>query len=294
METLNSEVQLESPVRGTAWARGWRHVKQTVLSLYIWIMTALLVVFWIPFVYLVWRRDSDEFKYRTSAAIRRLNLSVCRINPLIELDIQEGFKADPNRAYIVIANHQSMADIPLLSNLPMPLKWVSKESLFKIPLTGWLMRMARDIPVRIHDPDKTEILDRAKAYGEHGLSVVFFPEGKRSKDGYLYRFSRGAFELAVESGIPILPVALDGLHRLLPMHSWRFTGEGKVKLKVLHPVETSGYSHKDSGYLREKVRFMIMDQLAEWRAVDRDSVDGIMKDAHVRAAGELEHDPLFF
>lgn len=294
MDSLDSGTRVRFHARFAGCVRAGRYTKRTILSLFVWSTTVLLVLFWFPFVYLVWRKDSDEFKYRTSAMIRRLNLAVCRVNPLIELDVQEGFKVDPNRAYIVISNHQSMADVPLLSNLPMPLKWVSKESLFKIPFTGWLMRMARDIPVRINDPDKTDILDRAKSYGEHGLSVVFFPEGKRSKDGYLYRFSRGAFELAVDSGIPILPVAVDGLYRLLPMHSWRFTGEGKVLLKVLEAVETAGYSRKDAGYLREKVRFQIMDQLAEWREVDRDDVDGIMKDAHIRATGELEDDPLFF
>lgn len=263
-------------------------------SVYIWLVTVFLVLLWFPFVLITFLRDRDPLKRKTTRAIRRLNMAVSRANPLLDLDFDEGYIPDPNQAYIIVANHQSVADVPLVSNVPVEVKWVAKDVLFNLPFTGWMMRMAGDIPVHLRDPDKMKILQKANVYLQQGFSVVFFPEGRRSLDGHVYRFSRGAFELAAETGIPILPVVVDGLHVLLPMNSWKFGNQTEVRMKVLEPVETTGLSIKEAGYLRERVRFKMMDQLAEWREVSRDDVDGILRQAQSRAEEEPDTVPLFY
>ena len=269
-------------------------VARVAKSLYIWFVTVFLVLLWFPFVFFTWLRDRDPLKRKTTQAIRRLNIAVSRANPLLDLKMEEGFVPDISQAYIIVSNHQSVADVPLVSNVPVEVKWIAKDVLFKLPFTGWMMNMAGDIPVNLRDPNKMAILQKANKYLQQGFSVVFFPEGKRSTDGYIYRFGRGAFELAVETGIPILPVVVDGLHALLPMHSWKFGDQTEVRMKALDPVSTAGLSPKDAGYLRERVRFRMMDQLAEWRDVSRDEVDGILKDANDRAEEVPQTVPLFY
>ena len=130
---------------------------------------------------------------------------------------------------------------------------------------------------------KRRVIDQAQLYLKAGLCVLFFPEGRRSGDGNVYRFSRGAFEVAIATQRPLLPVAIDGLSNLLPMNTWRFGRSGRVRMKVLAPVETRGMVAADEERLREQVRFRIVEQVAEWRGCDPDEVDGILRNAHLFA-----------
>jgi 1-acyl-sn-glycerol-3-phosphate acyltransferase len=266
-------------------------------SSWIWGGTALLVVLWFPLVALAWCFDRNHpGRPRVTAAVRFLNRVVNRVNPLMRIQVEGAEHIDPSRAYVVVANHQSMADIPLVSRLPLRLKWVAKHTLFTFPFTGWMMRLAGDIPVDNRSEHKRRaVLDQATAYLDLGLSVMFFPEGRRSGDGRVYRFNRGAFDLAVATQRPLLPVAIDGLTHLLPMNTWRFGPSGQVRLRALPPVETAGMSETEMDDLRERVRFRIVSQLAAWRGSDPDEVDGILANARALhgASGE-EEPPLFF
>ena len=241
-------------------SRGARESVRIIKSLYIWLVTVFLVFLWFPFVLFTFLRDRDPVKRKTTRAIRRLNVAVSRANPLLDLAFDEGFIPDPDKAYIIVANHQSIADVPLISNLPGEVKWVAKDMLFNVPFTGWMMRMAGDIPVHLRDPDKTAILHKPEKYLQQGFSVVFFPEGRPSINGCIGRYSRAAFEVAAKTGIPILPVVVDGLHLLLPMNSWKFGNQTEVRIKALPPIETAGLTIKDAGSLREKVRFAMLNQ----------------------------------
>ncbi len=113
--------------------------------------------------------------------------------------------------FVVVANHQSMLDILLLSRLPREMKWVAKEELFRIPWVGTMLRMSGDIAIRRGDPESGgEALARAKAYLANGMNVMIFPEGTRSKTAKLLPFKSGAFRLAIEAGVPILPIVVNG------------------------------------------------------------------------------------
>jgi len=114
-------------------------------------------------------------------------------------------------------------------------------------------------------------------YLEQHCSVMFFPEGTRSIDGRVQRFADGAFQLAIKAKAAILPVALDGSFDCLPKKSWKFGPPLTIQIKVLPPVDTSSFTLDDVAVLREKVRQMIIQQVAEWRQAEPSAVDGMTK-----------------
>ena len=138
---------------------------------------------------------------------------------------------------MVVSNHESNADPFLVSFLPWEMKWLGKASAFRIPVVGWMMWMAGDIPVRARGQRLGEGGDGAPAAGwlARGMPVMLFPEGTRSKDGQLLPFKDGAFRLAIETGADLLPLAVAGTRDALPKHSWRFgRAEGRVTVGDSH------------------------------------------------------------
>ncbi len=244
-------------------------------SLWIWLALATLVLLWLPLLACIRLFDRDPVRYRTGRWFRRLGVAMTRVNPGWRLTIS-GVRVDnPRRPYVVVSNHQSHADIPLISHLPWEMKWVAKRELFHIPVVGWMMRLAGDIPLDRRDPRSgARMLLQASRYLERKCSVMFFPEGTRSPDGRVQRFTDGAFHLAIRAGAPVLPLAVDGSRGCLPKKSWRFGRADRILLSVLPPVETSGLSSEDVSALRDQVRARIIAQVAAWRGVPEPAVDG--------------------
>lgn len=198
---------------------------------------------------------------------RRLGATMTRANPLWHFVISGNFPTNMRNPYLVISNHQSVADIPVLSLLPWDMKWVGKKSIFSLPILGWMMKLSRDIPV-----DRTSLRSRAKVFIDSkdrlrkGVSVIIFPEGTRSPDGQIQPFSDGPFSLAIKHGVPILPLALDGTFDALPKKSWKFTVKSDIKIHVFDPVDVSELGMKASD-LRDHVHNLIVEKVASWRAV---------------------------
>ena len=147
-----------------------------------------------------------------------------------------------------------MADVYLLALLPWEMKYLSKDSVFRIWLLGWEMKVAGDIPLTRGDKEsarramlemRQRLLDKS--------SVVVFPEGTRSADGSLAKFSDGAFRLAIDLGIDIVPLAISGTETALPKHSLVFQ-RTTAAVEVLPPVSTSGLTAADAPALAERVR----------------------------------------
>jgi 1-acyl-sn-glycerol-3-phosphate acyltransferase len=109
---------------------------------------------------------------------------------------------------------------------------------------------------------------------------MFFPEGTRSRDTRVHRFSDGAFRLAIKAQLPILPLAIDGTQDALPKHSWQFGRAEAIKLKVLPPISTTGLTADDTPALRERVRQQIIGELASWRNVLPETVDALASRKH--------------
>lgn len=167
----------------------------------------------------------------------------------------------PNRSYLLVANHQSAFDIMALYFLRRQFKWVAKEELFKIPFAGWSMSLAGYISLgRGRNRSIQAAYAQAKQWLAEGISVLFFPEGTRSITGKLGPFKNGAFKLALEAGVPVVPIAVDGTRELLPRHSLVLRPRGRIRLVVHPPLEPSSY-HLNPDRLRDDVRRLIEQTL---------------------------------
>ncbi len=248
-------------------------------SIWTWGAILVLTVLWVPLLALMRVFDRDPAHYRTGRWFRRLGMAMTKVNPAWQIEISGETIENPRYPYVVVSNHQSSADIPIISCLPWEMKWVAKAELFKTPLVGWLLRLAGDIPVdRTSKRSGAKVLIKGRQYLRDRCSVMFFPEGTRSRDGRVHPFTDGAFRLAIKAQVPVLPLAIDGTQDALPTHSWKFDA-ATVRLKVLPPVPTTGLTRADTEALREQVRSLIIEQLAIWRSASPDALDATIPTA---------------
>jgi 1-acyl-sn-glycerol-3-phosphate acyltransferase len=241
-----------------------------------WFTTSLLILLWLPLLAISRLFDRDPVLYRTGYLFRKLGNALLWVNPAWQLHISGETITNPRNPYMVVSNHQSLADIPLISNLPWEMKWMGKVSLFKIPVIGWMMHLSGDISVERKNPRSgAQALIKAQRYLEKKCSVIIFPEGTRTLDGRVRPFSDGAFHLAIRAKVPVLPLALDGSRDCIPKNSWKFGKPSDIQLKVLPPIDTSAMTIDDVPVLRDKVRRAIMTEVAQWRSVPIEAVDGL-------------------
>lgn len=232
---------------------------QRILSAIIWSACGIIVVVWVPLLAIITLCTApfDPGRYTAGRWFRRAGVLAVKLNPLWRFRASGYRPPDPRRPYLAISNHESYADIFLISHLPWEMKWVSKEAIFRIPLMGWLMRMAGDIELRRDDPDsraaaRREITDRLSKR----VSVMVMPEGTRSRTGEMLPFQTGAFIIAIETGTPILPMAVAGTRDAMAKGSFRFN-RATAEVRVLEPIETAGLDRADAADLRDRVRDLI-------------------------------------
>ncbi len=249
---------------------------QKVSSVLTWAGIVLLVLIWVPLLAICRLFDRDPVRYKTGFLFRKLGLAITKINPNWTIILENFDQIDHRKPYIMVSNHLSNADIPVISNLPWEMKWIAKKELFEMPILGWLLKFAGDISVdRSSSNKRAAIFQRCKYYLDRNVSVIFFPEGTRSRSGKLNKFAIGAFDLAIKEKIPVLPIVLDGTQGCLPKKSWIFDQNVFVKLKVLEPVMTDQYEIDQNFELMDKVRLMIAEQLSEWRGQSLNEVDSL-------------------
>ena len=143
----------------------------------------------------------DKGRYVVGRWFRIAAMMVAKANPFWRFRTS-GIQVDrPRRPYVVVANHESFADILLISHLPWEMKWMSKAEFFRIPIVGWEMRLAGDIPLRRGSPTSAgQAMSRAREVLRQRVSVMIFPEGTRSPTSDLLPFKEGAFRLAIKPG----------------------------------------------------------------------------------------------
>jgi len=232
-----------------------------LLNAWAWIETVALVIIGTPVVFVIFCLTApfDRGRYAAGRAFRLLGVTSVKLNPLWRFDVGGNFVTDPRRPYVAVSNHESYADIFLISHFPWEMKWLSKETMFKIPCMGWMMRMAGDIEIRRGERTSTvQAMKAARDRLAKRVSVMIFPEGTRSRDGELLPFKDGAFRLALEAGVPILPIAVAGTRACMAKGTFRFQ-KARARARVLPPIETAGMTLDDLPTLRERTRTLIAD-----------------------------------
>ena len=193
-----------------------------------------------------------------------LILSHCM--PVWKLKIEGRSKAVPGTTYVIISNHQSILDILFLNCLMYRYKWISKSENIRIPFLGWYLMMADYLTVdRGNKESKEKMMEEAYKCLQRNISLMMFPEGTRSFDREIGFFKRGAFELAISTKKPILPVLIDGTGEILPKHGLVFRGYHRVTIQVLDPVMPGSFGTDDCDELALEFSKMMKRELYELR-----------------------------
>lgn len=202
-----------------------------------------------------WDRDG-RLQHRLARQWGRMLLAVS----FVRCTVRGAEKLDPRTSYVVVANHSSYMDIPTLySALPLEIRFFAKKGLFAIPLLGWHLHRAGHLPV-VRDDARASLKsmsEGAKLIRQRGVSVLLFPEGGRTETG-IRPFKEGAAYIAIKAGVPVLPVGLVNLRRVLPMDSLLLR-PADVEVNIGEPVDTTGMSLHDRARLNEILQERVAD-----------------------------------
>lgn len=171
-----------------------------------------------------------------------------------------GFEPEPGKPYFFAMNHQSLFDIvAAFVGIPVNLRFVAKKSLRLIPFLGWYMSVTRMVFIdRQNREEAKRSLEEACEKIKTGISILTFPEGTRSPDGRVMPFKKGLFIMAIQAGVPIVPVAIDGAHRLLKRDTLRIQ-PCRINLVIGEPIPTAGLTLDDRDALMLRVRDALID-----------------------------------
>lgn len=239
-------------------------------SVLLWLMAILLTVFYSLLGILIVRPLSSILD-RTYAGMHRVASfwakGMILFNPFWRIQVSGRQHIRGGKAYVIVANHQSIADIAaVLSGLPLHFKFVAKKELYKIPFLGWHMALSGYMALdRSSRESGKSVLLEARRWLKSGVSVLFFPEGTRSLDGEVHAFKIGAFKLARDHDVEILPVVIDGTGNCVPKHTWKLTHRSVFKVSIGEPVSLAGVSGENLAPAIEQIRSEMKSRLAAMR-----------------------------
>ncbi|MBN2613856.1 MAG: 1-acyl-sn-glycerol-3-phosphate acyltransferase [Bacteroidales bacterium] len=189
-------------------------------------------------------------------------------NPFWQVEIKGLEKADKNKIYVIVCNHQSLLDALVIFKLRLHFRWVAKTEIFRLPIAGWVMVMNKYLSVKRGDKESgIKMLEKAKKYIQQGNSIMIFPEGTRSADGNLNGFKEGAFTLSLSTMTNILPVIIDGTYKALPKNSLLLKPGCKITLEVLDEIDVTPYNPDDIQTLLNRTRQEMAERFAHIRCL---------------------------
>lgn len=232
-------------------------VAMRIFSIFFWAFVVASSILLFPAAVLIWAVTAPFGRRRVL-----LHLYTCFwaslytwLNPLWRVEVQGREHIERGATYVMVSNHLSLLDILVLFRLFRHFTWVSKAENFRVPVVGWNMRLNAYIPLKRGDRESvTKMLATAEADLRNGTSVMLFPEGTRSRDGKLKPFKAGAFELAVRTDLPVLPIAVGGTGDALPARGFVLRGRHAITVTVLPPIPPAGH---DPASLLERTRSVI-------------------------------------
>jgi len=239
-----------------------------IKSIFTWVFSVLCIVLMFPFTILIWiiglpAGKSSLYVHRWLSLQGRV---LIKASPLWELETDGMENYVPGTNYVMISNHQSLLDIPVVKALRLDFRWISKVENFRVPILGQSMQMAAYISLaRGNKESVIKMMEKSEDALSKGESLFIFPEGTRSTDGEIHRFKSGAFRLALEKGVPILPVLIDGTGEVLPRKGFIFSSGYRLKMRILKPIYPSEFNTDDPDKLALQVQNMMKKALEELR-----------------------------
>lgn len=229
-------------------------------SLAFWAFIVVTSLLLFPFAVLIWAVTAPFDPRR-----RALHEFTCFwaslytwINPLWRVHLHGREQIDPGQTYVMVANHLSLLDILVLFRLFTHFAWVSKTENFRVPVIGWNMKMNRYIPLVRGDKESARVMmQQCRETLARGTSIMMFPEGTRSRDGRLQPFKPGAFQLALEAQLPILPIVVSGTGAALPKKGFVLQGRHDIGITVLPELAPGDFGTDDPVELADRVRGLV-------------------------------------
>jgi 1-acyl-sn-glycerol-3-phosphate acyltransferase len=192
------------------------------------------------------------------------------LNPLWLFKMTGRKNIKRGKTYVIISNHQSMLDIVVLYGLFRHYKWVSKKENFSIPIIGWLMRLNRYIEInRGSTGSYVSMMKKINSTLKSGSSILMFPEGTRQPGGGIGPFRDGAFRMALENQVGLIPVIIEGTASAIPKGKIILPGRRKITAKILNEIPYENFKGKTPGELSNEVRDMMQKEYNILRAVSQ-------------------------
>lgn len=196
--------------------------------------------------------------------LRALARSLVRLHPSWHVRVEGTRHLVFGEPFVLVVNHQSLFDLPVMCFLGHDTKYLGKASVFRVPVFGWALKVAGEVAVRRGDKRSgARALEELGRWLERGVSVAIFPEGTRTEDGSIGAFRMGAFKLAIDHQRPVVPIVIAGARDLLPKGSLVFKARADVRIRVLEPLPTAGLGHDDVAALAEEARARMLAAFAE-------------------------------
>lgn len=239
---------------------------RVISSIFIWIYWALCIItfFAVTFVVYLLTFPFDRYRKMPNRVLKGLAWLMLKINPGWDIDFKGAHPQKIKQPTIVVANHQSFLDLPLLYLLPWTMKWVAKRDLFKIPIFGWIIFMTGHLGIDRRHISSVKELDKLIEPIKGGIPGMIFPEGTRTDDGNLMRFKTGAFKMAKRYKLNILPIVLEGSYEAMPPGNWTVSPNQKFTISVLEPVAPHDFDTEDE--LKAHIYTLIEQELKAIRS----------------------------
>ncbi|TYP95438.1 1-acyl-sn-glycerol-3-phosphate acyltransferase [Fodinibius salinus] len=239
---------------------------KTIFSIAIWMYWAVCIIVFFIIVLLLYiiTAPFDSYNKMPNQVLSGLGWLMMKVNPGWSFDINGDEPQKVSQPTIVVANHQSFLDMPLMYLLPWNMKWVAKSSLFKIPILGWLIYLTGHIAIDRRSMRSFKKMDTLVEPIEQGIPGMIFPEGTRTENGEIQSLKNGAFKLAKRYDFNILPVVIDGSYQAMPSGSWQINPKQDFEISVLDPIKVSEFN--SAGEIKERVSVLFNRELSAMRS----------------------------
>lgn len=234
---------------------------KTLFSIGVWVYWAICIILFfliICLVYLV-TYPFDRYHRLPNVCLKGLAWVMLKAVPGWSFEIRGAANHKLSEPTIVAANHQSFLDMPLFYLLPWRMKWVVKKDLFKIPIFGWMIFMTGHLAIDRRKLRSFKKLDQLIQPIQAGIPAMIFPEGTRTTDGKLRPFKKGAFKLAKQYNLNILPLIMSGGHQAMPAGTWKVAFKQHFVLSIMDPISADEY--ETASELKDAVYSLIHKEL---------------------------------